>query len=82
MFVSIMCNMQACDIFQELSDRTNGEISKFTYYSIIWCMFYTKCHTIGEGRLTVCPRRQSVHFNISLLLSSVAGQFAVVQRCP
>lgn len=28
MFVSIMCNMQACDIFRELSDRTNGEISK------------------------------------------------------
>ena len=41
---------------RELSDRTNGEISKFTYYSIIWCMFYTKCHTIGVGRLTVCPR--------------------------
>ena len=26
MFVSIMCNMQACDIFRELSDRTNGEL--------------------------------------------------------
>ena len=45
-----------CVIFRELSDRTTGEISKFTYYSIIWCMFSTKCHTIGEGRLTVCPR--------------------------
>ena len=56
MFVSIMCNMQACDIFRELSNRTNGEIAKFTYYSIIWCMFYAKCHTIGEGRLTVCLR--------------------------
>ena len=53
---SIMSNMQACDIFRELSDRTTGEISKFTSYSIIWCMFYTKCHTIGDGRLTVCPR--------------------------
>ena len=30
MFVSIMCNMQARDIFRELSDRANGEISKFT----------------------------------------------------
>ena len=56
MFVSIMCNMQGCDIFRELSDRTNGEISKFTHYSIIWCMFYTKCHSIEDGRLTVCPR--------------------------
>ena len=54
--LSESCNMQACDIFRELSDRTNGEISKFTYYSIVWCMFYTKCHTIGEERLTVCPR--------------------------
>ena len=35
MFVNIMCNMQACDIFRKLSDRTNGEISKFAYYSII-----------------------------------------------
>ena len=52
MFVSIMCNMHVT----RTSDRTNGEISKFTYYSIIWCMFYTKCHTIGEGRLTVCSR--------------------------
>ena len=24
MFVNIMCNMQACDIFRELSDRMNG----------------------------------------------------------
>ena len=56
MFVSIMCYLQAYDIFRELSDRTTGQISKFNYYSIIWCMFYTKCHTIGEGRLTVCPR--------------------------
>ena len=54
-FVNIMC-MQACDIFLELSDQTNGKISKFTYYSIIWCMFYIKCHTIREGRLTICPR--------------------------
>ena len=42
MCLSIICNMHACDIFQEPFDRTNSEISKFTYYSIVWCMFYDR----------------------------------------
>ena len=35
MFVNIISNMQACDIFRKLSDPTNGEISKFAYHSIM-----------------------------------------------
>ena len=49
-----MCYMQACDIFRKRSERMAKIISKCAYYSysIICCMFYTKCHTIGGGRLT------------------------------
>ena len=52
------CSLQSANVRhrRKRSDRANGEISKFAYYSIIWCMFYTKCHTMGRGRLTVCPR--------------------------
>ena len=46
--------MQACDIFRKLSERMAKIISKCAYYSIICCMFHTKCHMIGRGRLTVC----------------------------
>ena len=72
------CLSTSCVICRQLSDRTNGEISKFTKYSIIWCMFYTKCHTIGEGRLKMIKRS----FQHKLNAFFVAGQFVVVQRCP
>ena len=79
MFVNIMCNMQACKyIFRKLSEWMAKIISKCAYYSIICCMFSTSYHKIGGGRLTICQRWWSVHFNI--LISSY--QFTVVQRCP
>ena len=40
MFVSIMCNIQACDIFRELSDQTNGEIS-----NLLIVQLYGACST-------------------------------------
>ena len=73
MFVSIMCNMQACDIFRELSDRTNGEISKFTLLFNYMVHVLHKMPYDRRKKAYRLPQMIKRLFQHSLLLSSVAG---------
>ena len=78
--------MQACDIFRKRSEQMAKIISKCAYYSIICCMFHTKCHTIGGGTVTVCTtemiKRWFQHTAFFLNLHPTTTLFPTVSRGP
>ena len=78
--------MQACDIIWKLSERMAKIISKCAKGLTACCMFHTKCHTIGRGRLTVCQSWSwRVHFQHTafiLNLHPTTTQFPTVSRGP